>query len=172
MGRGGRGTKLHLVTCGNGLPVGVGLTPADADGTCGRKSVWGSMAVPRRRGRPRKRPAAVAADEGYDSDRVRAWFRRFGVRVVIPQRRRPARYRLRRGRPFGFDRGLYRKRNAVGRCVGWLKENRRVATRYEKLAVGYSAVVRVAMSELCLKRIETALSDRILVVHCSSSGMD
>jgi transposase len=62
--------------------------------------------------------------------------------------------------PFGCGRAAYRRRNAVERCLGWLKESRRVATRYEKLAVSYLAVVHVAMSRLCLKRVTAALSDR------------
>jgi transposase len=102
----------------------------------------------------------VACDRGYDFPVVRRWFRRFGVRVVIPRRRPDRRHRPRRGRPFGFDPAAYRRRNAVERCVGWLKESRRVATRYEKLAVSYLAVVHVAMIRLYLKRVCATLSDR------------
>lgn len=102
----------------------------------------------------------MAADRGYDFACVRRWLSRFGVRVVIPQRRPDPRHRPRRGRPFAFDRELYRRRDAVERCVGWLKESRRLATRYEKLAVSYLAVVRVAVLRLYLKRVSAALSDR------------
>jgi transposase len=82
------------------------------------------------------------------------------MRVVIPRRRPHPHHRPRRGRPFGFDRAAYRRRNVIERCVGWLKENRRLATRYEKLAVSYLAVAHVAMIRLYLKRVTTALSDR------------
>jgi transposase len=50
----------------------------------------------------------------------------------------------RRGRPPGFDRELYAKRNVVERCVGRLKQWRGVATRYEKRAVNYRAMVVIA----------------------------
>jgi transposase len=54
---------------------------------------------------------------------------------------------------------MYRRRNAGERCVGWLEEDRRPATRYEKPAVSYPAVAHVCMIRLYLRRI-TGLSDR------------
>jgi transposase len=50
-----------------------------------------------------------------------------------------------------FDRRAYRRRNIVERVVGWLKENRRLATRYEKLAVNFLAMVKLAMIQRCLR---------------------
>lgn len=93
--------------------------------------------------RRRRRPLAVACDKGYDLPRVRRALRARRLRAVIPEKRKP--HGRRPGRPPAFDRELYRRRNAVERCVGWLKQNRRVATRYEKLAVNYLAFVRLAM---------------------------
>ena len=49
------------------------------------------------------------------------------------------------GRPPAFDVEAYKRRNVVERCVGWLKQCRRVATRYEKLAVNFLAFVKLAM---------------------------
>ncbi|MGO2243195.1 MULTISPECIES: transposase [Vreelandella] len=45
----------------------------------------------------------------------------------------------------------YRQRNAVGRCFGWLKELHRIATRYEKLASSFRAMVCVACIDRCLR---------------------
>lgn len=106
------------------------------------------------RGRPRKRPEALAGDKGYSYPRVRLWLSEHGVRAVIPMRKDqlpPS------GRTPNFDRDAYRDRNAVERCVGWLKECRRVLTRFEKLAVNYLAMIKIAMIERLLKR---RLSDR------------
>jgi len=50
----------------------------------------------------------------------------------------------------GFDREAYRERNVVERCVGWLKEARRLATRYEKLARNFLAIVHLAIIRLVL----------------------
>jgi transposase len=68
---------------------------------------------------------------------VRAELRRRGIGAVIPsranQRRRP-----------GFDRAAYAERNRVERCLNRLKQFRRVATRYEKRACTYLAMVKLA----------------------------
>ncbi len=44
-----------------------------------------------------------------------------------------------------FDAEAYKKRSVVEQCVGWLKECRAVATRFDKLAVNYLATVKLAM---------------------------
>lgn len=54
-----------------------------------------------------------------------------------------------------FDREAYRRRNVVERSVGWLRESRRVATRHEKLAVNYLAMVKLAMIQRCLRLLDS-----------------
>jgi transposase len=89
------------------------------------------------RGRPRKRPERLVADKGYSYPSVRAELRRRGIGAVIPTRSNQPR------RP-GFDRAVYAGRNRVERCVNRLKQFRRVATRYEKRACNYLAMVKLA----------------------------
>lgn len=95
------------------------------------------------RGRPRLRPAAPLGDRGYTGDPVRSRLRRRGIAAVIPQLATEARPRL-------MDWRLYRERNQVERLVGRLKEHRRIATRYDKLAASYLAFVRLAAIRLWL----------------------
>ncbi|AMV37409.1 hypothetical protein VT85_26140 (plasmid) [Planctomyces sp. SH-PL62] len=57
-----------------------------------------------------------------------------------------------------FDAEAYRRRNIVERCILWMKENRRLATRFEKLAVNFLAMVKLAMIRRCFRLIEP--SDR------------
>lgn len=95
-----------------------------------------------RPGRPRRRPDALAGDKAYSYKRIREWLHRRKIVPVIPQR---ANQEGRRGGCRKFDRPTYRRRNAVERCVGWLKECRRVATRFEKLAVNYLGMLKLAM---------------------------
>lgn len=47
------------------------------------------------------------------------------------------------GCPRSFDPSRYRRRNAIERCVGWLKGCRSVATCHEKLAVNFAALVKL-----------------------------
>ena len=94
-------------------------------------------------GRPRLRPASIIADRGYSSRPVRGELRRRAIRAVIPQKRneRPA---------YLMDWAAYRRRQVVERLVNRLKQYRRVATRYEKLAATYLAMVTLAAIRLWL----------------------
>jgi transposase len=112
-----------------------------------------AVAVPRPAGRPRTRPERLACDKGYDFPEARDYLRRRRIKGVVPSRRRPEGWRPKLGRPHAFDRQAYRRRNCVERCVGRLKEFRRVATRYEKLAESYLAVVHVAAIRLHLREL-------------------
>jgi len=106
-------------------------------------------AVPLRgpRGRAR-RPERVAGDKGYSYGFIRRWLHRRKVRPVIPQRKDQVGGR---GGCREFDARAYRSRNVIERCVGWLKECRRVATRFEKLALNYLAVLKLALIERLLR---------------------
>jgi transposase len=98
-------------------------------------------------GPPRTRPAAMAGDKGYSYRRVRDWLRCHAIRAVIPRRKdqRPDDGR------YHFDRSAYRRRCTIEQCTGWLKECRRIATRFEKLAVNFLAMVHLAMIERYLR---------------------
>jgi transposase len=89
------------------------------------------------RGRPRRRPAALAGDKGYSSGTVRRELRRRRIRAVIPTKKNE------RPNP-RFDRAAYRERNQVERLFNRLKQYRAIATRYEKLAVTYHALLLIA----------------------------
>src|SRR6202041_3785872 len=95
------------------------------------------------------RPAATAlsgplppadlclADCAYDSHGFRSFLALRGTRAVVPNNRT-------RKHPYPFDRLLYRRRNQIERMFRRLKDFRRVATRYDKLAVTYDAAVLIA----------------------------
>jgi transposase len=100
--------------------------------------------------RRRRRPDAVAGDKAYSCSRIRDWLSRRGIEAVIPSRSNQPRVRI--------SKRKYRGRNVVERCIGWLKWCRRVATRYEKLAQSYLAMVKLAMIQRCNRLLEP--SDR------------
>lgn len=112
------------------------------------------IAVRRPRGRTRKRPQQLLGDRGFSYRGVRRTLRRRKIRHVIPERKDQKRARRAKGsaggRPPGFDPEAYRRRNVVERMINWLKQFRRVATRYDKHAVRYRAFVVLAAIHLWL----------------------
>jgi transposase len=96
-----------------------------------------------RGGRPRLRPRRVAGDKAYSSPTARARLRRRHITPVIPTKRDQPR------RP-DFDREAYRQRNRVERLINRLKQFRRIATRYEKRACNYLAMLTIGMIRLWL----------------------
>lgn len=59
---------------------------------------------------------------------------------VIPQRSNQIEYEG----PRAFSKTIYEERNAVERAIGHLKENRRITTRFEKLATSFLAMLKLA----------------------------
>ncbi|WP_231871424.1 IS5 family transposase [Planctomyces sp. SH-PL62] len=150
--RGGFGTKLHLVVDSGGVPLSAVVTAGRAHESRSLEPALEAVRIKRPgRGRPRRRPRRLAGDKGYSYRRIRRYLRRRGIKAVIPtrkdQRRSPT-----------FDAEAYRRRNIVERCILWMKENRRLATRFEKLAVNFLAMVKLAMIRRCFRLIEP--SDR------------
>lgn len=76
----------------------------------------------------------VLADKGYDSDAIRRQIEAAGAAPNIPPKIN------RRWKPC-FSPVLYRGRNAIERMFGPLKDFRRIATRYDRLATNYLAAV-------------------------------
>jgi len=87
---------------------------------------------------------AVLADKGYDADYIVKAIKDMGAEVVIPPRSM-------RNEQREYDKILYEERNNIERMFGKLKHFRRVATRYDKLAVSYMSFVMVASIFLWLK---------------------
>ena len=137
------------MTDGQGLPLTALVTPGQAHESTQFESLLEGLRIRRPRGRPRQRPRRVVGDRAYHAQRIRHWLRRRGIGAVIPPRQ--SRGQRRRGRPVTYDAQRYRQRNVIERCVGWLKECRSVATRYEKLALNYLGLVKLAMIERYLR---------------------
>ncbi len=113
------------------------------------QSTMARIEVRRASGQRRRRPEALAGDKAFSYGHVRQWLREHEIKAVIPLRSdqiasAPATARA-------FDRQAYRDRNAIERCVGWLKECRRIMTRFDKLAMNFLSFVHVAMIERLLR---------------------
>ena len=108
-------------------------------------------------GHRRWRPRRMGADRAYHAQRIRHWLRNHGIGAVIPPRASRAKKRG-RGRPVSYDRERYCGRNVIERSIGWLKECRSLATRFEKLAIHYLGMVHLAIIERYLKLLTQPVS--------------
>ncbi len=82
-------------------------------------------------------PEMVIADTSYDSNKNRAYCAQKGIEVVIPSRPN-------RTQALPLDEEMYRDRNKVERFFGRMKQNRRLATRYDKTVVSFLAFWHIA----------------------------
>jgi transposase len=93
---------------------------------------------------PLPNPKALLADKGYDGDRFRESLLMRGILPVIPPRSN-------RKTPEHPDYRRYRDRNRVERMFGKLKQQRRIATRYDKTVLSFESFLNLAASRLWLK---------------------
>ena len=147
--RGGYETKIHVVTDGHRVPLAVHATAGQADEMTAFEPVVSALRIRRGVGRPRSRPARIAGDRGFDIPSIRRWLWRRGIKAVIPEKAKP--HGRQPGRPPVLDREVYGRRDVVERCVGWLKQARRIATRFEKIAVNFLAMLELAMIQRYLR---------------------
>ena len=119
-------TKLHVAVDSLGNPVRVILT-------AGQISDIGQAGA-----LIKDQPAEfIVADKGYDSDALVETITAQGSQAVIPPRSN-------RLNPRSFDRHIYKSRNLIERFFGRIKQFRRIATRYDKLAKSFLSFVHLA----------------------------
>jgi transposase len=92
---------------------------------------------------PVAKSKALLADKGYDSDDVRSSLLLKGILPVIPPK-------ANRKQPITCDFVAYRDRNRVERMFNWLKQFRRIATRYDKTALSFRSFLNIAAAKLWL----------------------
>ena len=137
--RGGLTTKIHAVVDTNGLPIQLGLTPGETHDNRLCSALLNEL-------RPR---TMLLADRGYDADWIRALAVKQGAWANIPPKRN-------RKEAICFSPYLYRARNLVERFFDKIKQCRRIATRYDRLAANYLAFIKLASIRIWLRAYESA----------------
>jgi transposase len=88
-------------------------------------------------------PQAVVGDKGYDADEFVRAIEAQGAQAIIPPRKH-------RTQPRDYDRHLYKDRNLVERFFNRIKQFRRIATRYEKLAPNFLSMIQLVCAYIWL----------------------
>ena len=125
--RGGRTTKLHGLVDDHGRPRVLLLSAGNINDISMAEALLAAAGPIRR----------LLADRGYDADHLRRRLAAQGAEAVIPST-------TSRRAPIPYDTVAYRDRNRVERMWCRLKDFRRVATRYDKLARNYLAGALIA----------------------------
>lgn len=87
----------------------------------------------------------LIADKAYDADRLRQWLADRSIEAVIPAR-------ATRASVYPINKIAYRRRNLIERAFGKLKNWKRIATRYDRLAVNFmAAIALVALASQWLR---------------------
>lgn len=86
---------------------------------------------------------AVIADRGYDTNAIRTLLAKRNMQAVIPAKSN-------RLQQIPHDKELYKERNRIERCFGWLKRHRRIATRYDRNDAHFLAFLLLASALLWL----------------------
>jgi len=129
---------------GGGKPLTFDVSPGHRHESLRFERLMRGGNVRRRgRGRPRRYPRRLIADRGYSYPRIRRWLARHHIRVTIARRKDQRRHGP-------FDRAEYRLRARVEQLFCRLKQFRRIATRYEKRAANYLAMLWLAAIVLWL----------------------
>ena len=126
--RGGQTTKVHVIADVLGRPAVIHLTPGNASDVKSAPEVI--AAAPGRFKR-------LIADRGYDANHLRCSLKAARITPIIPGTRS-------RKRPVQHDRRRYRDRWRIEAAFCRLKDFRRVATRYDKLAANFASAVALA----------------------------
>ena len=124
------------MTDSRGVPLAAVVTAGQSHESRSFETVMEAVRRPRGVGWPRR----VAGDKGYSYPSVARWLGNREIESVIPQRSD----QIKRNGKAPLNKRAYRKRSVVERCVSWLKENRHLCTRYDKLAASFLGFVTLA----------------------------
>ncbi len=137
----GKGTKIMGVADRHGLPVSVCIESATPHEVTLATSTLLQMVIP-------DPPQNLIGDNAYDSDKLDAELRRYGIEVIAPHRRTRKkstqdRHRLKR----------YRRRWKIERLFGWLQNFRRLVVRYERNAENFLGMLHLASALILLRHL-------------------
>lgn len=147
--RGGFTTKIHLLCDSQGHPLAFHLTAGQDHESTALVPLLNEAneQVTDGDGEPVAWPLALAGDKGYRADWIDQTLLDLEIQPVIPSKENEDR----NSRPVEFDRDAYRQRNIIERLIGWLKECRRIFSRFEKTAKNFGGMLKLAIIQRYLR---------------------
>ncbi|OIJ87863.1 IS5 family transposase [Streptomyces sp. MUSC 14] len=140
--RGKKGSKLHVLSDAQGLPLALGVSGANVhDSQALLPLVLGIPAIRSRRGPRRRRPGKLRADKAYHSAEHLRWLRSRGI---IPRIARPG---------IESSERLGRHRWKIERSISWLFGYRRLTVRYERKGAHFLGFLGLAAALTCYKKL-------------------
>jgi transposase len=85
-------------------------------------------------------PVQLAGDKAFRAEWIDQLLLDLGIQPVIPSKENEDRD----ARAVEFDREAYRGRNVIERLIGWLKESRRIFSRFDKTAKNFGGMIKLA----------------------------
>ena len=138
-----------VVVDGQGIPLGSTLASASPAEVKLAEETLEAVKVPRSgKGRPKKRPARLIGDKGYDSDPLRKRLNYLKIELIAPHRSNRKKPKTQDGRKLR----RYRKRWKVERTFAWIGNFRRLVVRYERDIKMYRAFFHLACLMITLNR--------------------
>ncbi|KAB1977784.1 IS5 family transposase [Streptomyces triticiradicis] len=139
--RGKPGSKMHVLSDANGLPLRVGLSAANTHDSLGLKPMVAHFHIGHESHSDHSKPQRLHADKAYDVPDLRRWLhsQQIGVRIA------------RKG--VDSSERLGRRRWVIERTISWLTGYRRLSPRYERHPRNYLAFLGLAAALCCYKRL-------------------
>jgi transposase len=137
----GKGTKIMAVADRHGLPVSICIESARPHEVKLATSTLVQMVVP-------DAPGHLIGDNAYDSDKLDAQLRHYGIEVIAP-------HRSNRRIKTQDERCLrrYRRRWKIERLFAWLQNFRRLVVRYERHAENFLGMLHLACCLILLRHL-------------------
>ena len=134
----------------NGHPIHFHLTAGQDHESTVLDTLLEGVDLSNSDGEPVAWPIAMAGDKGYRADWIDEYLLSKGMHPVIPSKANEDR----EARGIDWDPDAYRQRNIIERLIGWLKESRRIFSRFEKTAKNYAGMLKMAFIQRYLRLLE------------------
>ncbi len=144
--RGKPGSKHHVITDANGIPLVCSVTAADRNDISEMAPLVNRLPeVAGKVGHPRRKPDASQGDLGYDSEPHRWGLRLMGIEPILPEK------------GFDDDSGPGETRWPVERTLSWLHQDRRLRIRYERRPDIHQALLTLGCIKICASALLAGL---------------